>query len=1168
MNNSIKKLLLTFSISLAFFSSTSAQVQTVKMYLMAGQSNMQGSNCKTTKLSDLINVKNSQSQPEQVLFDEISSYYWTGSNYGYGYDSIQARVTAKSVAADNLVSANLLNALPQVQIYYANYPYNATVVQNPKISSGDLKPGFGAGTDQYGPELLFGHAMANAISDDIILVKVAEGGSDLHQMWRSPSMEARLGKAVGVESLYPKLIQHATDVMNNPGTYFPKYAGKNVKVEVAGFVWVQGFNDQFDATKAAGYELNLTDLIKDVRKDMNAPNMTVAIGQSHTDGSADGLKIMDAQKNVANTDSKADWVVTNDLSNFYHYDPAAMVVIGSRLGAVMAGLSSTSGSGLGQGGCNTTIQAEDAIVVGGATVENVHAGYNGTGFVNLPPHGGIVEFVVQGCAGGQYKLEYRYALGSGSRSADLEVNGIRQQITATSTGSWTTYKTESITVNLNAGSNNITLWSTGSDFGNLDQITLKLVKANSSASLVLDMPRLWGEDDETSNGNTVNVNVINPTYETYHKYTDITHKSIMVDLAKAISSGSMTLSFKYIPTDSLQTSDIVTSNFLNISQTGNSITAEVNGNKLQNTKSIAEGNTCNHVVVTLDNGTFRLNHNDAWANFNGLVSTSLQSHIFTFGDFPGRIWDIQLYDGVLTDAEIETLGERCIAWKPVSNPPYPDQPYPVSNAYTTVWVDSLNVHKPYFEYYAFAQERAYSHYVFKARMYPHAAGLKAFVNGRKNRDLAVNNVSSFANKFVRWQWTGQHNTTNANWWHHECFHGHQSNPNSVGKGKWFAEASAEWAPNLIWPGTRSSSLNGCYSLHPHFPVWSGNTYLPETDPTIYAGTTIKDFDGYHVIGGSQYGSGLAFYYIMNIAANDPGMMGDVFNMSGYAWENIHTLIKAKGLDLKEIFGDFSARMSIWDYQDGSGPEFRLSEINSYNRIKSKSPAGAINDNKFAAKMDEHGTKGVWTSVPTRKRPGSWAFNAYKVAGGSQATAYKISLKGETSNPGVTQFQSRVVVYDPSGFNIQYYTLPVSDLVAQGTGSTDMIVHVPAGDTLVFTVASTPDNIIQNGNFDYVYDYQYKIEKTGVTTGFAEANTPAKGAWTYMKGNGKDLVVATSSYENVHLILTDVSGKVVIDRNLSGNHNQINLNQLNAGVYVVILTANNGERIHTQKIMKQ
>jgi hypothetical protein len=1136
------------------------------MYLMAGQSNMQGSNCKTSKLSDLINVKNSNPQPEQVLFDEISSYYGVPGSYGYGYDAVQARVVAKAVAADNLVSSALLNPLPQVQVFYANYPYNATVVQNPKISYGDLQPIYGAGADQYGPELLFGHAMANAISDDIILVKVAEGGSDLHEMWRSPSMEARLGKAAGVESLYPELIKHATDVMNNPGTYFPKYAGKNVTIEVAGFVWFQGFNDQLDATKASGYEQNLTDLIKDIRTDMNAPNMSVAIGQSHTDGSPDGLNVMDGQANAADADSNADWVVTNDLANYYHFDPAAMVVIGSRLGGAMAGLISTSGSGSGTGGCNTTIQAEDAIVVGGASVVTSNGGNNGTGFVNFPPTGGIVEFVVQGCTGGQYTLEYRHALAQGSRSADLFVNGTKQQITVTSSGSWSTYHTESITINLNAGSNNITITSTGSDFGNLDQITLKLVKANSSATLALDMPRLWGEDDETSNGNTVNVNVINPSYITYHKYTEISHKSIDVALTKAMSSENMTLSFRYIPTDSMQSGSLVTSNFLDISQTGNSITAEVNGNKLQNTKSIAAGHTCNHVVVTLDNGTFRLNHNDAWVKFNGSVSTTLQSSNITFGDFPGRIWDIQLYDGVLTDAEIETLGERCIAWKPVSNPPHPNQPYPVSNAYTTVWVDSLNVHKPYFEYYAFAQERAYSHYVFKARMYPHATGLKAFVIGRKNRDLAVNNISGFANRFVRWEWTNQHNTTNANWWHHECFHGHQSNPNGAGKGKWFAESSAEWAPNLIWPGTRSSSLNGCYSLHPHFPVWAGNTYLPETDPTIYAGTTIKDFDGYHVIGGSQYGSGLVFYYIMNIAANDPGMMGDVFNSTGYAWENIHDLLAIKGLDLKDVFGDFSARMSIWDYQDGSGPEFRLSEINSYNRIKGKSPAGAVNDNKFAATMDEHGTKGVWTSVPTRKRPGSWAFNAYKVAGASQATAYKISLKGETSNPGVTQFQSRIVVYDASGNNIQYYTLPVSDPVAQGTGTTDIIINVPAGDSLVFTVAVTPDGMLQNGNFDHVYDYQYKIEKT-TATGFAEADVPTEGSWVYMTPDGRDVIIATSAYENVQMTLKDVSGKVVMDRNLTGNRNQINLDNLSYGTYMVTLTAN-GKRIHSEKIMKK
>jgi hypothetical protein len=122
--------------------------------------------------------------------------------------------------------------------------------------------------------------------------------------------------------------------------------------------------------------------------------------------------------------------------------------------------------------CTTTIQAEDVIVGGGATVNTSNAGNNGTGYVNFPATGGFTEFTVQGCTAGWYTLEYRHALANGTRSADLFVNGTKQQITVTSSGSWSTYKTETVIVNIKQGANTIRIQSNGADFGNLDQIEL------------------------------------------------------------------------------------------------------------------------------------------------------------------------------------------------------------------------------------------------------------------------------------------------------------------------------------------------------------------------------------------------------------------------------------------------------------------------------------------------------------------------------------------------------------------------------------------------------------------------------------------------------------------------------------------------------------------------
>ncbi len=66
--------------------------------------------------------------------------------------------------------------------------------------------------------------------------------------------------------------------LENIKTDFPTYAGQGY--ELAGFVWYQGWNDGVDPKNAVPeYEQNLVNLIKDVRKDLKAPNLPFVIGE-------------------------------------------------------------------------------------------------------------------------------------------------------------------------------------------------------------------------------------------------------------------------------------------------------------------------------------------------------------------------------------------------------------------------------------------------------------------------------------------------------------------------------------------------------------------------------------------------------------------------------------------------------------------------------------------------------------------------------------------------------------------------------------------------------------------------------------------------------------------------------------------------------------------------
>lgn len=121
-----------------------------------------------------------------------------------------------------------------------------------------------------------------------------------------------------------------------------------------------------------------------------------------------------------------------------------------------------------------TIQAEDAIFGGGASIDNDHEDFFGQGFINFPASDGYVEFLnINGGNGGEFLIAYRYALGSAPRTGVLKINDQIQTITMQGTDDWAYWRTDSISATLDSGTGNtIRFESSGEDFGNLDQITV------------------------------------------------------------------------------------------------------------------------------------------------------------------------------------------------------------------------------------------------------------------------------------------------------------------------------------------------------------------------------------------------------------------------------------------------------------------------------------------------------------------------------------------------------------------------------------------------------------------------------------------------------------------------------------------------------------------------
>ena len=173
--------------------------------------------------------------------------------------------------------------------------------ENRPVKCGPLGLGFTVygGKHHFGPELQFGHVMGDRLGNQVLLVKTAWGGKSLSKDFRPPSSGGEVGP------YYTKMLADVRDALSGLKKSFSGYDGGGY--ELAGFVWWHGWND-FCGGKAAveEYEKNLVNLIKDVRADLKAPNLPVAIGELTGPWGADcknpaALAIRKAQAGAAAT---------------------------------------------------------------------------------------------------------------------------------------------------------------------------------------------------------------------------------------------------------------------------------------------------------------------------------------------------------------------------------------------------------------------------------------------------------------------------------------------------------------------------------------------------------------------------------------------------------------------------------------------------------------------------------------------------------------------------------------------------------------------------------------------------------------------------------------------------------------------------------------------------
>lgn len=250
MSGKLKLLCLTAAVLM--LNTLFAADKPLKIFIMAGQSNMQG----------------------QANITTIERLKYTDDS--------------KAMHAEMMGDNGKLNAAEGAYaVYFTAGDMKFGKPRELSVQKGPLKPGYDQdavpGT-KFGPEYTFGLQLKKHLNEPFLIIKAAWGGRDLRQQFRSPSAgpfekeTCRHGLPTGF--YYKRTLELVQDVLKDPAQYHPQY-NKDAGYEIAGFVWFQGYNDliaKYPDSKYTEYSRLMSCFIRDIRKDLNVPKMPFVIG--------------------------------------------------------------------------------------------------------------------------------------------------------------------------------------------------------------------------------------------------------------------------------------------------------------------------------------------------------------------------------------------------------------------------------------------------------------------------------------------------------------------------------------------------------------------------------------------------------------------------------------------------------------------------------------------------------------------------------------------------------------------------------------------------------------------------------------------------------------------------------------------------------------------------
>lgn len=253
-------------------SSAADQGKKVQVFILAGQSNMEG---------------------QGVVLMDHTKYY----NGGKGNLVWSMEHSASNDGMQHLKDANGEWVVrDDVEI---SFKVRGTVRKG-KLTVGYT--GYG-GSSHIGPELQFGHVMGDYLEEPVLLIKTAWGGKSLYKDFRPPSSSGEVGP------YYTQMIGEIRNALKALG---------DQEYELRGFVWMQGWNDMCTEPAVPEYADNLVNLAADIHREFKSPRLPIVIGELGNGGAAKpGSRMQgfrDAQRRGAEKIDNALFVPTQDFA--------------------------------------------------------------------------------------------------------------------------------------------------------------------------------------------------------------------------------------------------------------------------------------------------------------------------------------------------------------------------------------------------------------------------------------------------------------------------------------------------------------------------------------------------------------------------------------------------------------------------------------------------------------------------------------------------------------------------------------------------------------------------------------------------------------------------------------------------------------------------------------